>query len=210
MRNLHNISHSGCTSLHSHQQWDASLFSIPHQHLLFVFCVCVCVCSSWWQPFWQMWGDISLWFWFVFLWCLARVSIFSYVSWPSSFLLWKNVYSVLLPISKNYLFLIKGNCFTFHFFNIYFYLIAVPGLSSSTQDRFSCSIWTLSCSMWDLVPWPGMEPRAPALGPWSLSNWNSRKVLSSFFSYQVVNEVTSILLSVSINLPVLVTSIRIV
>ena len=174
-------------------------------------CVCVRVCS-WWKPFWQMWGDISLWFWFVFLWWLAMVSIFSYASRPSSFPLWKNVYSVLLLISKTYLSLMKDNFFTFHLFNIYFYLTVVPGLSHSTQDRFSCGSWTLSRSMWDLVPWPGMEPRAPALGPQSLSHWNSRKVLSSFFFffYQVVYEVTSILLSVSINLLVLVTSIRII
>ena len=24
--------------------------------------------SYWWQPFWQVWGDISLWFWFAFCW----------------------------------------------------------------------------------------------------------------------------------------------
>ena len=159
---------------------------LPHQHLLFAFCVYVCVrvrVCSWWKPFWQMWGDITLWFWFVFLWWLAMVSIFSYASWPSSFPLWKNVYSVLLLISKTYLSLIKDNFFTFHFFNIYFYLTVLPGLSYSTRDQFSCSSWTLSCSRWDLVPWPGMEPRAPALGPQSLSHWNSREVLSSFFFF---------------------------
>ena len=138
LRNLHNTSHSGWANLLFHQQWDGSLFSTSSP--TFVICVvCVCVCSSWWQPFWQMWGDSSLWFWFVFLWWLATVSIFPYASWPSSFLLWKNVYSVLLPISKNYLFLIKDNCFTFHLFNIYFYLTAVPGLSCSTQDRFTAA-----------------------------------------------------------------------
>ena len=29
-----------------------------------------------------------------------------------------------------------------------------------------CEIF--SCGMWDLVPWPGIEPRPPALGAWSL------------------------------------------
>ena len=28
---------------------------------------------------------------------------------------------------------------------------------------FSCSIGTLSCGMWDLIPWPGIEPRCSAL-----------------------------------------------
>ena len=32
-------------------------------------------------------------------------------------------------------------------------------------------MWTLSCDTWDLVPWPGIEPRSPALGAWSLSHW---------------------------------------
>ena len=33
---------------------------------------------------------------------------------------------------------------------------------------FSCDIQTLGCSMWALVPWPGIKPWPPALGVWSL------------------------------------------
>ena len=29
--------------------------------------------------------------------------------------------------------------------------------------------------MWDLVPWPGIEPQPPALGAGSLSNWTARE-----------------------------------
>ena len=29
---------------------------------------------------------------------------------------------------------------------------------------FRCSEQTASCSSWDLIPWPGMEPGFPALG----------------------------------------------
>ena len=36
---------------------------------------------------------------------------------------------------------------------------------------------TLNCSMWDLVPWPGIEPRVPALGAQSLTCWNTWKSL---------------------------------
>ena len=34
----------------------------------------------------------------------------------------------------------------------------------------------LSCSMWYLIPWPGMEPKPPALGAQSLSYWTTREV----------------------------------
>ena len=33
----------------------------------------------------------------------------------------------------------------------------------------------LSCSMWDLVPCPGIESRPPALGAWTLSHWTTRE-----------------------------------
>ena len=32
-----------------------------------------------------------------------------------------------------------------------------------------------NCSMWDLVPWPGVESRSPALGVQSLSYWTIRE-----------------------------------
>ena len=41
---------------------------------------------------------------------------------------------------------------------------------------------TLSCGMWDLVPWPGMELRPPALGVWSLSHWTTREVPRTYFN----------------------------
>ena len=45
-----------------------------------------------------MWGDSSLWFWFALPWWPAMLSIFFCVCWPSPFHLWKNVFSILLPI----------------------------------------------------------------------------------------------------------------
>ena len=41
---------------------------------------------------------------------------------------------------------------------------------------FSCGMQTVNSGMWDLVPWSGMEPRAPALGAPSLSHWTTREV----------------------------------
>ena len=58
--------------------------------------------------------------------------------------------------------------FILSFFNIYFIYLAASGLS--------CSIQILACGMWDLVPWPGIEPEPPALGLWSLSHWTNREV----------------------------------
>ena len=43
---------------------------------------------------------------------------------------------------------------------------------------FSCNMRTLSCGMWDLVSWPGIEPGPHALATWSLSHWTTREVPS--------------------------------
>ena len=43
-----------------------------------------------------------------------------------------------------------------------------------------------SCGMWDLVPWPGREPRPPALEAWSLNHWAAREVAS--FQFLIVSD----------------------
>jgi len=70
--------------------------------------------------------------------------------------------------------------------------VAALGLSCISQDLrsllqhsaslvaaceiFSCDMQILSCGMWDLVPWPGIKPRTPAMGAESLSHWTTREV----------------------------------
>ena len=49
------------------------------------------------------------------------------------------------------------------FFFFPFLYLAVPGLSCSMQDLFSCS-------MWALAPWSGTKPEAPPSGAGSLSH----------------------------------------
>ena len=61
----------------------------------------------------------------------------------------------------------------FSFLKLY---VVAPGLRCGMQDIFSCSMRTLSCGTWDLAPWPGIKPRSPALGAWSLSHWTTREV----------------------------------
>ena len=62
-----------------------------------------------------------------------------------------------------------GPCiYSFFFYFLIFIYLAASG--------FNCSMQTVRCSMWDLVPWPGIEPRPPALGTWSLSHCTTREV----------------------------------
>ena len=46
----------------------------------------------------------------------------------------------------------------------------------------------LSCSKWDLVPWPGTEPKPRALGAWSLNHWTTREVPDFFFFFCMKNQ----------------------
>ena len=55
-----------------------------------------------------------------------------------------------------------------------FVSLTVLGLSCGTWDL--SLVFQCSCSMRDLDPWSGMEPRLPALGAWSLSLWTTRQV----------------------------------
>ena len=46
----------------------------------------------------------------------------------------------------------------------------------SISFLFSVAAFKLSCSMGDLVPQLGIEPRPSALGLWRLSHWTIREV----------------------------------
>ena len=45
---------------------------------------------------------------------------------------------------------------------------------------FDCT--SLCCSMWDLAPWPGIEPVPPASGVLCVSHWTTREVSQSAFN----------------------------
>ena len=105
---------------------------------IFVFFVCLFV---WWQPFWQVWVNISLWFWFASPWWLAVLGIFSYACWPSALPLWKNVCSVLQPI-------VIGLCGFFWMLSYMScsYILDINPLSViSFADIFSHSVGSFHC-----------------------------------------------------------------
>ena len=63
--------------------------------------------------------------------------------------------------------------YMFQWINFYLFIWLHPFLVEV------CRIF--SCSMWDLVPRSGIEPRPPALGAWSLSHWTTREVPLFYF-----------------------------
>ena len=57
-----------------------------------------------------------------------------------------------------------------------FFFIWLQQVLVAACGIFSCGRKTLSCDMWDLVPWPGIEPRDPAWWARNLSYWTTREI----------------------------------
>ena len=67
-----------------------------------------------------------------------------------------------------------SSSFSFLFLKKLFTYLAAPGLR--------CSLWTLSCSMRDLISQPRIKPKPLSLGARSFSYWTTREVPSFSFS----------------------------
>ena len=89
---------------------------------------------------WQVWDDISSWFWFAFLWWLAVLSLFSCACWPSVCLLWENIYSGFCSF-------LNWVCFCFYMSCLYILDINLL-LIVSFANVFSHSIGCLSFCQW--------------------------------------------------------------
>ena len=57
---------------------------------------------------------------------------------------------------------------------------------------------TLSWGIWTPVPWPGIKPRLPALGSWSLSHWTTWEIPAAV-SFFLLEEKCSSMLCISHN-----------
>ena len=81
--------------------------------------------------------------------------------------------------------------FKFYLFRLYWVFIVACQLFVIVLRLLLLVVRVPGCSMWDLVPWPGIELRPPALGAWSLSHWTTREVPISGFRNQSLPRVLS-------------------
>ena len=71
--------------------------------------------------------------------------------------------------------LASGLVFFFFFFKYLFLSTWLCRVLVEACRMFNFSLWTLSCGIWYLVPWPGIKPGPPALGAQPLSHWSTRE-----------------------------------
>ena len=71
-------------------------------------------------------------------------------------------------------------CFIFFNFCLFIWLHWVLVVACAI---FSFVMQILSCSLWDLVPWPGIEPQLPAMRAKSIRHWTTREVPVCFFFF---------------------------
>ena len=73
---------------------------------------------------------------------------------------------------------IESLFFLLFFFFYFFFLLKKNYLFIWLQQVLVVARRIFSCSLWDLVPWPGIEPQAPCIGSSEFSHWATRKIPS--------------------------------
>ena len=72
----------------------------------------------------------------------------------------------------------------FLFYNVYFYLFVYlfgcTGSSPQHVGSLATLLKLLVAAVWNLVSWPGIQPRPPALGVRSLSHWTTKEAPTCF------------------------------
>ena len=102
----------------------------------------------WWRPFWQVWGDISLWFWCAFPWCRNQ-----------HFKIWFN-WKFL-----NFNFILEYGWFIMLCeFQVYSKVIQL-----CIYPFFFLWLQCTACGI--VVPWPGIKPGPSAVKAQNLTHW---------------------------------------
>ena len=94
---------------------------------------------------------------------------------------WYLIQSVFLIVDPEFG-LVRVTSFFFFSIFIYVLILAAPGPSCGMQYLW----WTLSCSMWALIPWPGIKPGSPALGAWGSNHWTIEKSQSNSLKEEII------------------------
>ena len=79
--------------------------------------------------------------------------------------------------------------------NLYVFIIQFQQVSSNYYSSFYIFLFLFLYPFWPccvacgpLVPQPGIEPRPPALGVWSLNPWTTREIPSFYCSINIANQ----------------------
>ena len=84
---------------------------------------------------------------------------------------------------------------------LFFFFIWLRQVLVMACGIFNWSMRALSCSMWALDPWLGVEPRPPPLGVQSLSHWATKRVPGAGIWMRVQLSLNSVFIPIRCWLP---------
>ena len=112
---------------------------------------------------------ILLWFWFAFVWWFVTLIIFSYVCWPSVYLLWKNIYWDLWKLDHKEGCMLKNCCSQI--------VVLEKTLESSLYCKEIKPVNPKGNQPWIFIGGTDAEAEAPVLWPPDAKNWPMEKIL---------------------------------